>query len=115
MNQELQKKIFALKPEWFKGLSYGIECDDGWFNLIEELTQKLVALMTESSDDFKVFQIKSKLGGLRYYVSGTDSTRARTLIDGYEYKSFCICETCGQKAEVRTINSYKTLCRYPHE
>lgn len=115
MNQELQEKIFALKPEWFKGLSHGIECGDGWFNLIEELTQKLTALMTESPDDFKVFQIKSKLGGLRYYVSGTDSTRARVLIDGYEYKSYSVCEVCGKDAKVRTLEPVMTLCRYPHE
>jgi hypothetical protein len=121
MRPELQEKIFALKPEWFKDLQYGIECGDGWFDLIRDLTVKLLALEVEEPDnflDFKVVQIKQKFGGLRYYFSGNQDNvhrRIDTLINGYETKSYATCEACGKEARVRTLGYVVTLCRYPHD
>jgi hypothetical protein len=121
MSPELQEKIFALKPEWFKDLPYGVECGDGWFDVISELVTKLLALEAEEPDNFthfKVLQIKQKLGGLRFYVDCRmleHTYKINTLITSYEHKSFNVCELCGKDAKVRTLGYVITLCRYPHD
>lgn len=121
MKQELQEKIFALKPEWFKDLRFGIECDDGWSDLIFELVTKLIALEADEPDTFQGFQfaqIKQKFGGLRVYCdfdSDTNYKRINSLIEAYEHKANFICEICGKDAKVRTLGYVQTLCRYPHD
>lgn len=124
MTFELEQKIFELKPEWFKDMLFGIECGDGWFDLIEELVSKLVALEIEEPDtfgDFKVAVIKEKFGGLRFYVDFGESSdvgesrRIFTLINSYEHKSFSVCELCGKQARLKTLGYIRTLCRYPHD
>lgn len=121
MSPELQEKIFALKPEWFEDLQYGVECGDGWFDLIRDLTVKLLALEEEEPNNFthfKVSQIKQKLGGLRFYIdcSRLEHTyRINALITSHEHKSYDVCEICGKEAKVRTLKYVQTLCRYPHD
>lgn len=121
MSPELEEKIFALKPEWFKALQFGVECNDGWFHIIIELTSKLIALADEEPDNFESFevvQIKEKFGALRFYIqTGENCSRRRAdaLIKAYEYMSSHTCEICGKAARCRTLGYIQTLCRYPHD
>lgn len=124
MSPELQQKIFALKPEWFEGSCFNIECGDGWFDLIRDLIAKLIALESEEAEsfvDFKVTQIKEKFGGLRFYTAFGESfdddswKRVFSIINSYEHRSLSVCEFCGKQARLRTLGYIQTLCRYPHD
>lgn len=113
MKNELINK---LKSDFsFIAVSY-IECDDGWFDLIYELSNKIKEQNPES--DFKVIQIKEKFGGLRYYYEVGDSYGNPTmekileLIVQYECTSYRICEICGKQAQTEMVNRWiKTVCQ----
>lgn len=82
------------------------ECDNGWFPLIKDLIEDLIAL----GWDKKTCQVKEKFGGLRFYINeGSDEIFNR--ITKAERDSYEICERCGEKGEIRTdIGWYLTLC-----
>lgn len=92
----------------------GIECQDGWFDLIYNLSCKLEALIEkepkELQNKFAVSQIKQKLGSLCFYLdSWTDEMGY--YIKEAEFKSSSLCEKCGKKGERKEFNKwYLTLC-----
>ena len=112
-------------------LAFGFECDDGWYELIKELCEKLDTLINEKYPDLKeipewnkeldlpypyfyVTQVKEKYGGLCFYVSSAYD-EIFDLINEYEKKSYTICEVCGKpgKTLVNGLGKgywYKTLC-----
>ena len=50
-----------------------------------------------------------KLGGLRFYLSGTEEDHQ--VEHEYEGKSFEICETCGEPAELKERDGWlRTIC-----
>lgn len=104
--EELEKRIepyWAPRPVW-----RGLSVDDGWIDLIDELVTDL-----EDSDDVfpEIYQIKSKFGGLRFYV-GEASDDQHEAIRHYENKSLAVCELCGDPGEGVTIGHwYWTLCK----
>lgn len=117
MNQELENKLF--KDHWIlskslegatiqnSALVFGCECNDGWYNLLDELCTRIEKL---ADDDFRVYQIKEKFGGLRFYV-GSTTKEILDLIDEYEEKSYTICENCGESGKLIThFGWYVTLC-----
>jgi hypothetical protein len=77
-------KIFVTKEDGSSDTPftfYGIECDDGWYTLIDTLCHSIqhhVDWKTKSSpeelEDLQPIaqQVKSKFGGLRFYFSGGD-------------------------------------------
>lgn len=82
---------------------FGIECGDGWFDLIDQLSAKLEPLIEEANklDEFGVYvcQVKEKFGTLRFYLSsGTDEMYK--LIDDAEERSAKTCELCGADGEI---------------
>jgi len=92
----------------------GIECDDGWIDLIDQLSTKL----TELYPTIQYEQIKEKFGLLRIYLHGTNDSNwkeIRNIVNYYEELSLTICETCGESddelVERKLINHwYKTIC-----
>ena len=81
MNQELQDRLFKKYPKIFiqKDLSpsetcmcYGIDCGDGWYSLIDSLCSKLQQYTRISKIAVEAKQVKSKLGGLRFYTDCDD-------------------------------------------
>ena len=115
MNTENTKKLFKDFPKLYRGhklpisenlMGFGFECDDGWFNLIYELSGKISKL----DPDCMAVQVKEKFGGLRFYTYSS-SDECYDLIDKYENQSYKICETCGDKGKVRDDHGwFKTLC-----
>lgn len=118
--QEEQEKIGNYKP-----IAYGIQCDDGWFDLIDELLSKIKELDPENT--VKVVQIKEKFGGLRVYTMGalaldifgldkielgSERLSILNLTTEYEKKSLSICEVCGKSGKLRKTKGgyYKTVC-----
>ena len=112
MKQELEDKIYNSFPVLFpnnlaygNSLAYGIECEDGWFELIFNLCKQLV------DEKIEVTQIKEKFGTLRfYYNSGND--KVKDLVRLAEIKSSSICEFCGTEENVKLYSAgwNKTLC-----
>lgn len=100
-------KIFRSQKDNSEPLEmWGLECNDGWFELIDTLCTKIQSHIdwrskniqdAEQLESLQVVadQIKDKFGGLRFYVHGGDDT-TNAFISFAESMSTKICETCGQ-------------------
>ncbi len=97
----------------------GVECDDGWFAIIDRLSQScekeiddLIAQGVAKESWLRIAQIKEKFGGLRFYIHGTVSDELRAQIEHAEFvESFRICEQCGGPGEVRQSRRWShTFC-----
>lgn len=58
-------------PTLFTSVPFGVECGDGWFDIIDRLSAKLEPLTSRQpgGERMTLTQIKEKFGTLRYYVS----------------------------------------------
>ena len=111
MNKEHEQKLVKEFPMLYQDcykdpqktcMAWGFEVDDGWFDLIYELSKKLEGHTVAC-------QVKEKYGGLRFYVtSATDEIYA--IIDKAEQDSYTICEHCGKPGTLRTDRWHVTLC-----
>jgi len=124
MNKELEKtlmekypKIFPQKTEETKDepiYEWGIECHDGWYNLLDscfDLIQRYIDSRYDKTKQVIACQIKQKYGSLRFYYDGGDD-----VVDGIvrtiEYLSHDICEDCGTSGPVKTVcNSCNNLSK----
>lgn len=79
----------------------------GWAPIIERLVTDLEAL----GWDGKVYQVKEKFGGLRFYI-GDGSEEIYKRIDQASDESFKTCEVCGTTEGVTTEGRWwiETLC-----
>jgi hypothetical protein len=95
---------------------WGFSCDDGWFDLIDELFGNIQSYIDNNSHapdriipQVTVDQVKEKFGTLRFYTTGGDR-----LIDGMiwfaESMSGRICETCGAPGKTRGRGYIYTAC-----
>jgi len=124
MNIELENKLINNHWILYKSLRnddsrlpfpmFGIECDDGWYEILDELCRHLESLIDEKypelKTDFFVDQIKEKYGTLSFYVSGAND-EILNLIDEYEMVSSTRCEACGRTGKLTEINGWwVTLC-----
>jgi hypothetical protein len=131
MDQVLQDELFKKYPDFFSNkdkspmescMSMGIECGNGWYDLINSICQiveslnknikdrnRLIAGNNETIIDFKFDQIKEKFGGLRaYYSGGNDYIRGLvTMVETMSYKT---CEVCGNKGKPNKGGWISTLC-----
>ena len=126
MNKNLEAKLFDKYPKIFrqKDLSmietcmcWGIECDSGWYNLIDRLCYQIQWHIDHNlSDDdeasqiqVEAIQVKEKYGTLRFYYHG-----GNRFIDGLvsmaESLSAVTCERCGNPGEPNKKGWIKTLC-----
>lgn len=87
------------------------ECDDGWFDMLDELCFKVQSYV----DDFDnvnqavAAQVKEKFGGLRFYIDDGDDY-IYNLINEAENKSHVICEACGQPGSIKKLGHW-LMCR----
>lgn len=119
MNDKNTEKLFTDFSRLYRGrhetietnlMSWGFCCGDGWFDLIYELSEKVVKHVEENGLDPKVTQVKEKFGGLRFYVEDGDEHIER-LNEEYELLSFKICETCGNSAKTHNQSGWNfTRC-----
>ena len=81
MKQELQEKLFETYPGIFArrhmpnthtAMCYGIQCPDCWYDLIDTLCSKIQEYADQSCIICEANQIKTKFGGLRFYVTYSD-------------------------------------------
>ena len=89
--------LAAEKPfEPFEG--FGIECGQGWFDLLDDLCTKIEIILNKNpkaKKEFHIAQIKEKFGGLRFYTYNV-SEEVDKLINNAADKSYNICEICGK-------------------
>lgn len=86
--------------------SYCFNCDSGWYDLLKELIDDLIALGWNK----QVCQVKEKFGGLRFYIND-GSKEIFDRISKAETDSYKICEKCGKEGKLRNdIPWYLTLC-----
>lgn len=85
---------------------FGIEHDSGW----DELVYNLCKDLNDMGFDGDVHQIKEKLGGLRFYISGgSDAVHER--ISEAERESYKTCEICGKPGKVKDNRGWlKCVC-----
>ena len=82
-----------------------LECvGKGWHPLVLPLIEQCEA------EDVKVFQVKEKFGGLRFYTDGNTSEKLNHAIDSAEVACAKTCEECGAPGTLRTGGWLKTLC-----
>jgi len=87
-----------------------IECNDGWFDLIDMLCEKIQRRVEwKKIEPVICAQVKEKFGTLRFYVDGGDE-----ITDAYisfaEDLSGRICETCGNPGKMRGKGWLYTAC-----
>lgn len=98
MEVETQEALLREFPCLFRNGMF-FECGPGWTQLIRELCSKLEPIclqQREAGEEFVLVaaQVKSKYGGLRFYVDG-GTNKSDALIGQAELRSENICETCG--------------------
>jgi hypothetical protein len=85
---ELEDLIY---PYWHSNPVWKeVAVPDGWVDLVGQLVNDL-----EPFGDMRITQIKSKFGGLRFYVVGADERQNQLILDAEE-KSTGVCEMCGR-------------------
>lgn len=79
---------------------YGLECHDGWKEIIRNTDEKLRFI----DPNYKIDQIKEKFGGLRYYYTHSDDTKnwgdlvvqiMDDIVRSAEHQASYTCELCG--------------------
>lgn len=119
MKEEFERKIISKYRSMFPSeeimsdetkscLFWGFECGDGWETLLENLFEEISK--ANPSPEFKIAQIKSKFGGLRFYVD-CDNEQIREIIRKYEDLSYNTCEYCGSSPATQTRGWITTLCK----
>lgn len=72
-------------------MSWGFCCDDGWYQLLHDLSQKLSNYLAEHPDvDFEVMQVKSKFGILHFSLNYHDAATTKMI----ELARQCASMTC---------------------
>jgi len=88
----------------------GFECPTGWETIVEDLSVQIEAYAKEHNPELMVAQVKSKFGGLRYYMS-SHNDYVESLINDAETKSFKTCELCGEPGKSVTRQGWvNALC-----
>ena len=81
MKQELQESLFKTYPKIFarrhmpkenSAMCYGIQCPDRWYDLIDALCARIQLYADQNGLICEANQIKTKFGGLRFYVTYSD-------------------------------------------
>lgn len=99
-------------------ISSGIECDNGWYKLIDETITEILELCKKYKvkSSIQITQIKEKMGELIiYFNSKPENNEILNVINCVtkkaSIKSKKICEICSRKGSLRNYNGrMKTTC-----
>lgn len=119
MNVELETRLSELYPSLFRGqdlpvtenlMSFGCECSDGWFNIINAACSAIAAHEEHAGrTEFLFTQIKEKYGTLRMYYNGGDEY-VTGVIAMAEALSRDTCELCGAPGKLGGVGWLSTRC-----
>lgn len=117
MNRILDKNLCKRYPEIFRDrhgdicqtlMPFGFECDDGWYDIINNLCKKIMDLKPNPVP--VATQVKEKYGTLRFYVNSAGGEIHKLILDA-ETKSSWTCEVCGELGRRCSTGTWcKTLC-----
>ncbi len=120
MDSNLEEQLYKEFPELYRGrneslqknlMPLGFTVRDGWYDIIHDLSQKIVDHCQENDFEIpKVFQVKEKFAGLRFYLENYPDEKIREFIDQAEQESRETCEVCGSEGKKRDGSWIKTLC-----
>jgi len=91
---ELQLKIEALKSKIDPNYGQYISVDEGWYQIVVDCDKELTAI----DPNYRIFQIKEKFGGLRYYFQPSQSDTLEAMnevVSKYEEMASRTCEATG--------------------
>lgn len=118
MNEDhvFEEQFKSKYPKLFKNLRY-LEVSTGWYDLIHKVSSRIEQVNQGYSGDDGIFasQIKTKFGGLRYYISSENVSRSDVeLVNAFiaeaESISYSICEGCGGDVDQKIASRYASLC-----
>jgi len=103
MNETHTKKLIQDFPRLYRERPapdtafgrYGFQCDDGWFDLLYDLSADLEHLIEIEDTPVTVLQVKEKIAELRFYLSSSRTDAMRARIKQATDASIAICELCG--------------------
>lgn len=118
MNKENQDLLFGSFPNLYSlrnednpvPIKFGIQCDDGWFDILFMLSAALEKINDsyDEGEKIRVIQAKEKFGGLRFYIS-MNSPEIDNLVYMAQMLSFQICEDCGMKGTLMVDENKKIM------
>jgi hypothetical protein len=130
MRQELDKMLCEKYPKMMVNrhksmqettMCWGFECDDGWYNILNQLMSQIQHHIDWQQDRKERFnqgdgciqvtldQVKEKFGTLRIYYSGGDDY-IRGLVSMAQAMSGSTCEVCGNAGKFRGKSWFYTSC-----
>ena len=89
--------------------TWGIQCGDGWYYLIDALCAMLQHATTNGAPQVIATDVKEKFGGLRFHCRGHNDEQ-EGMITLAEYMSGRLCEICGNRGTVLRSGWVKTRC-----
>jgi hypothetical protein len=99
---------------WERDSGKKIECEKGWFGLIDKMCSKLELLHGDKKPRFDSIKQKSGVMVIKFVKSGDDAFDVRMGIVAFDYsqQSSVICEVCGGVGTMARSESgsRKTLC-----
>lgn len=108
--KEEKEKERREHPERFKPMHpyelFGIECGEGWKNLYQPIIDYIDDYNKDKGDEdkIKIYQIKEKFAGLRFYTNFYTDELMKMIRDAEE-KSFHTCEICGKDIDNSIIEN----------
>jgi len=97
ISKELQTEVENLKSKMTPESYKYIGVDEGWYQIVVDCDKELTAI----DSNYKIFQIKEKFGGLRYYMTPCNDTTKKQrdqmyeVISKYETIAARTCEATG--------------------
>ena len=115
MSPELEKELIDKYPKLFSSKHFwGIQCGDGWYDIIDHLCCAIKEYTYDSDEELTVGEVKEKFGHLRFYLSKEDAV-IHGMILLAEYISGRTCEVCGNRGTRRNGSWLVTLCDEHHQ
>lgn len=117
MTKELQQQLFTEFPHLYAlaklpmdqtCMCWGICVGNGWFNIIRELSRKIVVI----DPTVQAEQVKEKFGGLRFYTRGGTMETADAVdkaISAAARQADVTCEYCGSMEDVKPTSGWITM------
>lgn len=139
MTPELEQTLYDKYPAIFElrngskpiePISFGIECGDGWYNIILALCESIDGELQHNERSIRyaekhgktpperigpihIEQVKEKFGELRFYVYQT-TPDIEGMVRMAERMSIKTCEVCGCPGKLRSGGWVRTLCDKHH-
>ncbi|MGF6511313.1 hypothetical protein [Paraburkholderia sp. 32] len=89
--------------------SWGFECGDGWYDLVDTLCAALQIETKNGAPQVLALQVKEKLGGLRFHARGQNEVH-EGMIGLAEMLSVRLCEVCGNRGSILRDGGIRTRC-----